>query len=151
MFRHHDDGLFQKIILPWVSSRDLQWVNKTSKPGPFPICPKPLFQNEANFKWFSFLSQITQERFCTSPCFESEGFWNSEMAFFKNTIILFVFAQKFSILSTVFKFSSSKEKKALRCLSQMAPKFVSLIHSSDLLLFFRPNVLSEFTISLNKN
>ena len=111
MFRHHEDGLFQKIILPWVSSRDQQWVNKTSKPGPFPICPKPLFQNEANFKWFSFLSQITQEGFCTSPCFESEGFWNSEMAFFKNTIILFVFAPKFSILSTVFKFSSSKEKK----------------------------------------
>ena len=60
------------------------------------------------------------------------------MAFFKNTIILFVFAPKFSILSTVFKFSSSKEKKALRCLSQMAPKFVSLIHSSDLLLFLDP-------------
>ena len=149
MFRHHEDGLFQKIILPWVSSRDQQWVNKTSKPGPFPSCPKPLFQNEANFKWFSFLSQITQERFCTSPCFESEGFWNSEMAFFKNTIILLVFAPKFSILSTqVLKFQG---KKTLRCLSQMAPKFVCFIHSSDLLLFFRPNVLSEFTISLNKN
>ena len=63
MFRHHEDGLFQKIILPWVSSRDLQWVNKTSKPGPFPNRPKPLFQNEANFKWFSFLLQITQEKF----------------------------------------------------------------------------------------
>ena len=129
MFRHHEDGLFQKIILPWVSSRDLQWVNKTSKPGPFPICPKPLFQNEANFKWFSFLSQITQERFCTSPCFESEGFWNSEMAFFKNTIILFVFAPKFSILSTVFKFSSSKEKK--RC--TLYPKW----HRSLSVLFTR--------------
>ena len=150
MFRHHEDGLFQKIILPWVSSRDQQWVNKTSKAGPFPICPKPLFQNEANFKWFSFLSQITQEGFCTSPCFESEGFWNSEMAFFKNTIILFVFAPKFSILSTVFKFSSSKEKKR----SAVYPKwhrswlFYSLVWFA---FVFRPNVLSEFTISLNKN
>ena len=129
MFCHHEDGLFQKIILPWVSSRDQQWVNKTSKPGPFPICPKPLFQNEANFKWFSFLSQITQERFCTSPCFESESFWNSEMAFFKNTIILFVFAPKFSILSTVFKFSSSKEKQR----SAVYPKW----HRSLSVLFTR--------------
>ena len=88
--------------------------NGSTKPvslGHFRFAAKT-FQNEANFKWFSFLSQITQERFCTSPCFESEGFWNSEMAFFKNTIILFVFAPKFSILSIVSNLSSSKEKSA---------------------------------------
>ena len=120
---------FQKIILPWVSSRDQQWVNKTSKPAPFPSCRKPLFQNEANFKWFSFLLKITQERFCTSPYFESEGFWNSEMAFFKNTTKLFVFAPKFSILSIVFNFWSSKEKKR----STVYPKW----HRSLSVLFTR--------------
>ena len=53
--------------------------------GPFQSYPKPLFQSEA--KWYEMIinshanETLWQETFCTLPRFESEGFWNSKMAY----------------------------------------------------------------------
>ena len=62
---------------------------------PFPSCPGPLFQNKGRRSAFDmeiiFHSHankthfFSRERFCTYPHFESEGFWNSEVAYFKRT------------------------------------------------------------------
>ena len=46
---------------------------------PFQSCPKPLFQSEAKCKDV-FCSHI--KLIFTQPRFETEGFWNSEMAYF---------------------------------------------------------------------
>ena len=46
--------------------------------------PKPLFQSEAECEAIDmemiFYFSFSQERFCTKPRFESENFWNSEIA-----------------------------------------------------------------------
>ena len=57
---------------------------------PFPSSPRPLHQNEVTCKCSAFDMEMifhsqanktsSQERLCTWPHFESEGFWNSKMA-----------------------------------------------------------------------
>ena len=67
------------------------WFNR-----PFPSSPGPLYQNEVKCSAFDmemifhshahkthFLTEeMSFERLCTWPHFESEGFWNSEVAYF---------------------------------------------------------------------
>ena len=51
---------------------------------PFPSSPGPLYQLWFG-NYFPFSCKITHcllERLCTWPHFESEGFWNSEVAYF---------------------------------------------------------------------
>ena len=43
--------------------------------------------NEDDFSFSCKLNSCSQERLCTWPYFESEGFWNSEMAYsFKHAV-----------------------------------------------------------------
>ena len=51
------------------SEKTALWVLISNTP--IPSSPGPLSQNE-----------VLQERLCTWPHFESEGFWNSEVAFY---------------------------------------------------------------------
>ena len=57
--------------------------------GPFPISAGSLYQNEVKCSVFLYgndfslsrkQNSFSQERLCTWPRFESEGFWNSEVA-----------------------------------------------------------------------
>ena len=60
------------------NNRQLQRI----KIGHFRVSPAPLYQNEV--KCFAFDMDIifhSQERLCTWPHFESEGSWNSEVAY----------------------------------------------------------------------
>ena len=47
----------------------------TADNRPLPSLPRPLYQNEVKYSPFD----ISQERLCTWPRFESEGFWNKEV------------------------------------------------------------------------
>ena len=52
---------------------------------PFPSSPGPLYQNEIKCSAFDmqmiFHSHANKTRLCTWPYFESEGFWNLEVAY----------------------------------------------------------------------
>ena len=57
---------------------------------PFPSSPGPLYQNEVKCSAFDMetifhcrvnKNSFSQERLCTWPHFESEGFWNSKVAY----------------------------------------------------------------------
>ena len=61
------------------------------KNRPFPSSPGALHENEVKCSAFHMemifhshanKTHFTQERLCTWPHFESEGFWNSEVAYF---------------------------------------------------------------------
>ena len=59
--------------------------------GPFPSCPKPLFQSEAKCEaidmkivFYPHARKTHRHKkgtFCTQPRLESESFWSSEMAY----------------------------------------------------------------------
>ena len=79
----------------------------------------PLYQNEAKCSFFDMelffhfhanKTSFSQERLCTWPHFESEGFWNSEVAYWivlKNPGIMALFKRKSIILAI---FSTSKPR-----------------------------------------
>ena len=55
----------------WKSKKKDSWARKR----PFPSSPEPLYQNKVKSSAFH------RKGLCTWPHFESEGFWNSEVAY----------------------------------------------------------------------
>ena len=71
-------------LLGTLISCSLDWRKKRT----FSSCARPPFQSESRCEAFDMkmiffiLMQVERERFCTWPRFESERFWNSQMACF---------------------------------------------------------------------
>ena len=99
------------------------------KNSPFPSCAKPLFQNEAKWKakplkrnWFS------QERFCTYSRFESESFWNSEMAYWFQLLLSITVVPRESVRQCLSKFSDVNKINYRPSKSSEYQRFLLMMH-----------------------